>query len=237
MVSIETEALQRYQENILYLTQHHPKVITKLNIFESLNKNDKYDLEYINGYFDVKELESGHYLYNDNSQLVSSSLANLINFKKFSQSFEGFPLYNISEKNQKTLDDRAEGFEDILPIMKYYVEHTSYDDLMKKIEKFMFIGVGLGMHLELIHNKIQAKEYFIVEDDDYIHLIYNEGMTAVKVTLDPEGETTKENIIRFTEEKRMRLVPKNCSEMGDGEVFLYARGRKGSKFGTLNLNE
>jgi len=79
--------------------------------------------------------------------------------------------------------------------------------------------------------------YFIVEDDDYIHLIYNEGMTAVKVTLDPEGETTKENIIRFTEEKRMRLVPKNCSEMGDGEVFLYARGRKGSKFGTLNLNE
>jgi hypothetical protein len=79
--------------------------------------------------------------------------------------------------------------------------------------------------------------YFVVEQEDNINIIYNEGLTAVKVNLDIEGEVEKENIIQFTEEKRMKLVPKNCGDMGDGSLFLYARGKKGGKLGTLNLNK
>ncbi|MDQ7060104.1 MAG: hypothetical protein Q9M43_02845 [Sulfurimonas sp.] len=169
MENIEQKAVEIYTNNIIYFRKNHPKLMQKLDVLDAMIESgdyaSHYDLEYIHGYFDVKELQSAHYLYNDDSQLVSSSLADLIDFKKLSLSFEGFPLYNISADNQKTLDDRAEGFEDILPIMKYYVDHTSPDDLMKKIEKFMFVGVGLGMHIECIHTKIQAKEYFIIEDD------------------------------------------------------------------------
>lgn len=79
--------------------------------------------------------------------------------------------------------------------------------------------------------------YFMVKQEDEINIIYNEGLTAVKVILDVEGDTEKENIIQFTEEKKMRLVPKNCGDMGDGSLFLYARGKKGGKLGTLNLNQ
>lgn len=79
--------------------------------------------------------------------------------------------------------------------------------------------------------------YFIVMKDDNINIIYNEGLTAVKVKLQPDGEFSKENILQFTEEKRMRLVPKNCGNIGDGNIFLYARGRKGGKLGTLDIEK
>lgn len=79
--------------------------------------------------------------------------------------------------------------------------------------------------------------YFIVMKDNNINIIYNEGLTAVKVKLQPDGEFSKENILQFTEEKRMRLVPKNCGNIGDGNIFLYARGKKGGKLGTLDLEK
>lgn len=169
MVDIEEKAVQTYQNNIAFFKKNHKELSEKLDIFEAkieagIYKN-QYDLEYLNGYFDVKELESSHYLYNGNSQSISDTLLQRVNLLKFSDSFEGFPLYKISLEDQKNLDDRAEGFEDIFPIMNYYVEHTKMTDSMKEIKKFIFIGVGLGTHLTLIDDKIQAKEYFIIEDD------------------------------------------------------------------------
>lgn len=78
--------------------------------------------------------------------------------------------------------------------------------------------------------------YFILEDkeSDELSIIYNEGEVAVKVNLSADGELLKENIIEFNEEKKMRLVPKLCTEL-DGGVFLYAKGSKGSKFGVLSF--
>ena len=36
---------------------------------------------------------------------------------------------------------------------------------MKKLYKFIFLGVGLGLHLTTIHEKLQSNVYFIVEED------------------------------------------------------------------------
>jgi len=76
--------------------------------------------------------------------------------------------------------------------------------------------------------------YFVVENDDDIEIIYNEGKVAVKVQLGPEGSIRKDNIIEFSE-RRMRLVPKQCGLLKDTGVFLYAKGKTGSKFGVLKL--
>ena len=46
-----------------------------------------------------------------------------------------------------------------------YIENTKDYDTMKLIEKYIFIGVGLGIHIELTHKKIKSEEYFIIEDD------------------------------------------------------------------------
>ncbi len=36
---------------------------------------------------------------------------------------------------------------------------------MINIKKFIFLGIGLGLHIEEIHKKITGKEYLIIEDD------------------------------------------------------------------------
>ncbi|MDQ7060107.1 MAG: hypothetical protein Q9M43_02860 [Sulfurimonas sp.] len=164
MVDIEEQAVQTYQNNITYFRENHRELSEKLDTFEMMLNDgtykSNYDLEYINGAFDVKELSTNHYLYNENNQMISKTLLGRINLLKFSDSFEGFPLYNISPEKQKNLDDRTEGYEDILPIVNYYVNHTKMTESMKEIKKFIFIGVGLGSHLSLIHDKIQVKRIF-----------------------------------------------------------------------------
>ena len=76
--------------------------------------------------------------------------------------------------------------------------------------------------------------YFVVKNEDNIEIIYNEGKVAVKVQLGPNGSIQKDDIIEFSE-RRMRLVPKQCGLLKNTGVFLYAKGKTGSKFGVLNL--
>ncbi|MFT4601682.1 MAG: hypothetical protein ACI857_001865 [Arenicella sp.] len=99
--------------------------------------------------------------------------------------------------------------------------------------------------------------YFVVPNGDEINIVYNdsessventEGMSAkekkklrrnyigVQVTLDGDGEQTKGKLFEFTEEVRMRLVPKVCGEAGAKVAFLYAKGKKGDKLGTLTVD-
>lgn len=169
MQSIEDLAVQTYQNNLEYFKNQHPALIEKLNIFNASLENGqfapKYDLEYMKSYFDVKELKSSNYLYGANSEDISKELTKQVNFKKDSNIFEGFPLYYNYEKNSKDFNDKDKGNEGIYPIMTYYLDNSKQTDEMKVIEKFIFIGVGLGLHLLSIDQKIKAEEYLIIEDD------------------------------------------------------------------------
>lgn len=169
MEFIEELAIQTYLKNLEYFSQKHTELFKKLMFFnvslEDGSYRAQYDLEYIHGYFDVKQLNSSHYLYAQNSELLSKKIADNVNYIKNSYIFEGFPLYRVPDEKLSHLDDRSEGFEDIFPIMRYYLENTTESDTMKEIEKFIFIGTGLGLHISQIDNKIKSKEYFIIEDD------------------------------------------------------------------------
>ncbi len=169
MESIESLAISMYQKNIEFFEKNHPQVMKKLHkINQSLENGSytsKYDLEYVDNYFDIKELRTSEYLYAQNSEEISRQITNKINYSKESNSFEGFPIYYTSKKTMESLDDRAEGFGDLLPIMNYYIDNIDESDVMKKIDKFIFIGTGLGFHITQIDKKIEASEYFIIEDD------------------------------------------------------------------------
>jgi len=161
MQNIEQIAQERFSKNLEYLNKHHNIVYNQIL---SLSINN-YDLEYLDGYFDVKELRSGNYLYAQDSTKVSKELASLVNFKKDSYLFEGFPLYYGFEKHKDEFNDKVAGLEGIYPLMTYYLDTHNEKSEFKTIEKFIFIGVGLGEHLMLIDRKINAKEYLIIEDD------------------------------------------------------------------------
>lgn len=169
MQSVENKAIDTYQKNLEYFSSSHKELFNKLTQFNLDIENglyhERYALDYIDGYFDVKQLSTGHYLYVENSLDISKKLTDNVNYKKDSFTFEGFPLYNFSSEALKNLDDKSKGMEGILPIMNYYIENVKNHNIMKAIEKYIFIGVGLGIHIELTHNKIKSEEYFIIEND------------------------------------------------------------------------
>lgn len=169
MESIETKAIQTYEKNLEFFAKKHIDVMDKLQKFNLALENGsytpRYDLEYIKTYFDVKELKSGRYLYNNDSHEISKELCKQVDFYKNSYSFEGFPLYKFSDEQLANLNDKSSGFEGIFPVMNCYIDNIDESDEMNKVEKFIFIGIGLGIHIPLINEKIKAMEYLIVEDD------------------------------------------------------------------------
>jgi len=168
MQTVEEKAIQTYTKNLEYLSSKHPNVAQKLALLDVLIESgeytNKYDLEYMGEYFDVKELQSSNYLYGSDSKKVSKELNKKVNFKKNSNLFEGFPLYYQYEKFN-SLKDKDDSLSGIYPLMTYYIDNTSKDDEMKVIEKFIFIGLGLGIHTIEIDKKISANEYLFIEDD------------------------------------------------------------------------
>ena len=169
MQDIEQQAGQTYLKNLEFLEKNHYDIWYKLHLLELATEDgrykEKYALDYIDNYFDVMELASKNYLYASNSVEVSKKLVQQVNLKKSSFVFDGFPLYYQYEKEKENFTDKNKGLEDIYPLMTYYLDHITPQDHMIEIEKFIIIGVGLGMHIIDINTKINAEEYFIIEDD------------------------------------------------------------------------
>lgn len=169
MEEIEQKAMQTYEKNLEFFAKNHIDVFKKIQAYNGTIENapqiSRYDLEYMKNYFDVKDIKSGHYLYSDNSDSVSTKLSQRVTFSKDSYIFDGFPLYHNYENAIEKLDDKALGLEGIFPIMTYYLDNTNSKDNMKSIDKFIIIGTGLGLHIPLIDKKINAKEYLIIEND------------------------------------------------------------------------
>lgn len=169
MQKIEEKAFEIYNENMIYFKMKHPKLFQQLTSFiteiEQGNYKEKYALEYLDNYFDIQELSSERYLYAKSSSEFSQALTANVNFKKNSMLFDGFPLYYQYEKHLDNLDDKGRGLDEVYPIMTYYLDNIKTSDEMRTIEKFIFIGVGLGEHLIKIDEKIAAEEYLVIEDD------------------------------------------------------------------------
>lgn len=166
MQNIEQVAIQTYQENIKYLQKEHIKLYKLLEEFEmaiqDTHYTPKYDLEYINGGFDLKEISSGRYLYNQDPLKEMQKQVEAIDFSKKTASIKTFQILDIDKVEGNEYQRRAK--RDIYELMHYTLKYHNESHEMKQIQKFIFFGVGLGIHIEPIHQKIKAKNYLIVED-------------------------------------------------------------------------
>ncbi|WP_321777259.1 6-hydroxymethylpterin diphosphokinase MptE-like protein [Sulfurimonas sp.] len=171
MQNIEELAVSNYQINMTYFEKNYKTIYNKLVALDTLISDgrypQKYDLEYKDGYFDVVELSSGAYLYNQNSEKFSQELTKKINFKKNNQSFKSG--YNLSF-TQKALDklereDALTTYATTAPIMHYHDSAVDASMQFIEMQKFIFLGVGLGLHIPKILDKTGAKLLLIVEDD------------------------------------------------------------------------
>ncbi|MDF1878198.1 motility associated factor glycosyltransferase family protein [Sulfurimonas sp. SAG-AH-194-C20] len=166
---LQTLAIKTYEKNLSYFEQKHQDTLTKIKVFtsalESGEYKAKYDLEYMGSYFDVKLLHNKKYLYASDSNVTSTQLAKRVDFSKSTYCFDGFTMFHNLEKASDKLMDTQKGILGLYPLMTYYLDNTNSDDSLKKIDKFLFIGAGLGLHIPLIHEKVKAKHYLIIEDD------------------------------------------------------------------------
>jgi len=168
MHTIEEVAIQTYEKNREYFSANHPNIIKLLNFldraFANAEMQARYDLEYIDGYFDAKELVSGNFLYATDSNKISDEFCGSVNFKKNAYTYEGVPVYHSKSITDLTTD-KAKALEGVYPIMDYVLENTHEGERMQTIEKFIILGVALGIHISKIDALVQAKEYLIIEDD------------------------------------------------------------------------
>lgn len=169
MQDIENLAIETYQKNLEYLSNKHPNITQMLTVLDmAINNGDytpEYELEYLDGYFDVKTILTGKYLYSENSATISQELARRVDYRKDSYVFEGLPIYNFSDEEIEKFDETGKVLNGVLPLMRYYFLNTDPKDYMKNIDKYIFIGAGLGLHIPEIHNKISASIYLIIEDN------------------------------------------------------------------------
>jgi hypothetical protein len=172
MSTIEESALNTYTKNIEYFKNNHPVIYEKIdNLNTHLNSilyTHKYELEYKDeGYFDVLELESNQFLYKKNSLKYSEFLVDIINFKKSDQVCETFFnfVYTKSALEKAIESDATTRHATLAPIYDFYSNTISKDMSFKYIKKFIFFGLGLGLHVEKIIQKINPTVVLFLETD------------------------------------------------------------------------
>jgi len=171
MQDIESVVVQNYEKSMLYFEQKYPDVFNKLKALELLLSEgkypQKYDLEFKDGYFDVIDLASGNFMYNTDSNNHAHKLVDEINFKKNTQLIETFHNINFDDESVKAVK-KLTAFNynsTMVPIINYYNKYIDKSMLMSRIYKFMFLGVGLGLHIENIVKKTNGDIFLVLEDD------------------------------------------------------------------------
>ncbi|NPA73752.1 MAG: motility associated factor glycosyltransferase family protein [Epsilonproteobacteria bacterium] len=173
MNNIQQQVLQTFKNNLIYLSQNHPEVYKKVDILNQAIENgsykEKYELEYKDeGYFDVLDTVTNEWLYGSSSIEKAKEMAKEINYRKDKGVIETFYNYSFDDKaieyaNEE--DPTVSRFVLIAPVVGFLERLIDKNTKMKHIYKFMFFGVGLGLHVEEIHHKIDASMYFIIEDN------------------------------------------------------------------------
>ena len=173
MQNIQEQAIQTYQNNLSFFQKNFPDVYTKIDLLsqaiETNQYKENYSLEYKNDYFDILDVNTGHYLYGNSSIELAIKAAKEMNLKKNEGVIETFYNYNFTSKAVELAnneDPTVSEFVLTAPIVHFTTNLIDKNkSTMKQIYKFIFFGVGLGVHLREICNKLDAYMYFIVENN------------------------------------------------------------------------
>ncbi|MDF1878200.1 motility associated factor glycosyltransferase family protein [Sulfurimonas sp. SAG-AH-194-C20] len=147
-----------FTNNVKYLHQNHLNLYNRLLSYEKKIADgellERYELTYEENGFDVYVKEDDNYLYAKNSTHFTNIMTQSVNDKKDESTFKTYKIL--------PLDVAPQGYKFLFD---FYTQHHQDSYHLKELQKFIFFGVGLGLHLSSISKKINAKMYLIVEDD------------------------------------------------------------------------
>lgn len=168
---VEKQSIDNYTLNMQYLKKYQSKFHKKLELYEAgLNNQmieNKYDLEFKDGYFDILNIKTNEYLYKENSIEYTQRLINSqFNFNSKDCSFKTFYEIAFTDEVANT-SKNANMFSDHIigkaPIVHYVNKNLPKKEVMKKVTKLVIFGVGVGIHIPMLHKKVKSRIYYIVE--------------------------------------------------------------------------
>ena len=169
METIEEKAVKLYNKNILFLQKNFRAVYDKINLFEQAIENGLYKeifaLEYKDdSYFDLYLEETDTFLYGENSDEYSDKITQTVKFDR-NNAFVNTRKTNLIITKFKLDDNVGESSHSYFTPIRNYINKNRKKKEAKfnKIEKFIFIGTGLGLHIPKIAQKIKSKVYLIIE--------------------------------------------------------------------------
>lgn len=161
---IEVMLHNLYIKNLNFLKEGYIDVFEKVENLslkiESGEYTETHSLEMMNGYFDIKNLENNGYFYASNSYEDAEGRAQ----------HNDFTLNSSWDLLQRTADNKyltfGENYKDVLPVVQYINENVDLENVeFREIFKMVFIGTGLGLHIDAIYRKLNPKAVLIVEPE------------------------------------------------------------------------
>ena len=175
MNNIEEKAIQIYKKNIAYFDEYFENISKKISHFQqdvlSGIRTEQWNLEYKDEtYFDIYDTISNHYFYNTDSNTDAVNQAQNITYDD-GNSFNN--LINIDIPNQAKLPEHISnsGVSYLVPLYNYFNKYKNDKKQYKKIEKYIFIGTGLGQHISTIANRLKSRAYMIIEPNIEIFIL------------------------------------------------------------------
>ncbi len=173
MQDINTIITKNFNDNIEYLQNNHPELFIKLSEYDAAISNghyiEKYELVYENDNFDVLEKSTQKYLYNKQTTHHTKEALKTLEYSTLNNCFEGFFRQSYTKEQVALYTKRR----DASPLEFYasYVADILHETEKKEttqlqsLDKYIFFGVGLGLHISAMASDISAEVYLIVEDD------------------------------------------------------------------------
>jgi hypothetical protein len=155
--------LSIYQKNLQFLKENFEDIFNSVQkLSEDIDSGqykERYTLEYQDGYFDILNRENNSWFYGTNSYEDADQRATHTNFTK-----DGSLDLLRKGHNNKLIG--SEDYSNVLNIVDFINDNVDLDHIeFQKIYKFVFIGVGLGIHIHEINKKIDPFTTLIIEPD------------------------------------------------------------------------
>ncbi len=162
--SLSKTLINIYQKNLIFLQESFPEIYKEIDNFSKKLENqeiqEKYSLEYVDGYFDILNHENNGMYYFTNSYEDADKRREFVDF---SQSSSLDLLRKIPGSNKLMF---SELYQDVMPIIQFINDSVDMDNVkFEKIYKFIFIGTGLGIHIQEIDKKLKPYTTLIIEPE------------------------------------------------------------------------
>jgi hypothetical protein len=171
MINIEKEILNNYTKNLEYLEKNHKDLYDRIKLFELAIElkeiKERYALEYKdNRYFDILDLEKKDYIYGRDSNTYSQEIVNNLDLNPEKNSFRTFYSIEYEKGVAEKAINSSIFSSDVLgtsPIIDYVNRNIPEHNDLKIIYNYIIFGTLLGLHIPLVHKKMNAKIYSIIE--------------------------------------------------------------------------